>query len=107
MRYLDSAITLVFSLLILISTRDLVKTLYCVLMEKAPNHLTPEIIASKLRCISDIREIKDLHVWSLNLRVTLMTAKIICDDPEKTLKEAKMILDHFAITHSTLEVSKS
>ena len=58
-----------------------------------------------LTAIPGVKEIHDLHVWSLSIGKMSLSCHICTDDPQKTLKKAtKMIQKKYKIDHVTIQV---
>jgi len=49
-----------------------------------------------------VKEIHDLHVWSLSVGKPAMSAHILSSNPSKTLKSATRYCRKYGIYHSTL-----
>ena len=79
-----------------------------VLMEGSPVDIDIEELENDLREIKGVKEIHDLHVWSLSIGKMSLSCHICCDNPQKTLKKAKkMIQKKYKIDHITIQVEES
>jgi hypothetical protein len=81
-----------------------------VLLEGVPQGLALEDINSELLRIPGVKEVHDLHVWSITTGKNTLTAHLVCDsgagEPEQSvLKEAQGVLGkRFGVTHSTIQI---
>ncbi len=53
---------------------------------------------------SGVTDVHCLHVWSLTLGRTVMTAHIKATDPEKALASAHEVCEAMGVAHSTIQV---
>ena len=104
----DAAGSLLISALILVSAARLfIKTLG-VLMEASPSHISTAEVRACLAALSGVKEVHDLHVWSLTSGYELLTAHLAVSDLEgsqATLARAHVVLrERFGIRHATLQI---
>jgi len=56
-----------------------------------------------MRAIHRVKEVHDLHIWSLSVGKPAMSAHIVCkENPEYVLKKATKLCREFGIYHSTI-----
>ena len=105
-RPIDPIITLISAALMLFSSWDLVKESVEILMESAPRRLNPERLEASLRTVPSVREVHDLHVWSVTQeRLALSVHLIATDAPENVIESANGLLEKdFGIRHTTIQV---
>lgn len=104
----DPICTYIFSIIVGITTINILKDCIFVLMEGSPVDIDIEELESDLREIKGVKEIHDLHVWSLSIGKTSLSCHICCDNPQKTLKKAKkMIQKKYKIDHITIQVEEN
>lgn len=102
---IDPIITLVFSLIVIYSAWKLVRETIHVLMEGTPKHLSSKEIEDDLLNLEHVEAIHDLHIWSLTLDQTSLSAHIVSKEPTETLLAAQKLLeDKYDILHSTIQV---
>jgi cobalt-zinc-cadmium efflux system protein len=80
-----------------------------ILMEGTPEGMDPdELRRSLLAALRGVRDVHDVHCWSLTSGQTMLTLHLALDgdvDPDGVLREAKRVLaDRFDITHSALQL---
>ena len=64
-----------------------------------------EEFKDKLNAIHRVREVHDLHIWSLSVGKPAMSAHIVClENPEYVLKKATKLCRKFGIYHSTIQI---
>jgi cobalt-zinc-cadmium efflux system protein len=71
---IDPILSIVVALLILRSTWTLLKQTSDVLMERVPAHLDYAAIGRRLASIPGVRDVHDLHVWSMGAGETALSA---------------------------------
>ena len=104
----DPVCTYIFSIIVGFTTINILKDCIFVLMEGSPVDIDIEELESDLREIKGVKEIHDLHVWSLSIGKTSLSCHICCDNPQKTLKKAKkMIQKKYKIDHITIQVEEN
>ena len=101
----DPICTYIFSIIVGLTTIRILKDCIFVLMEGSPVDIDMEELEKDLKEIKGVKEIHDLHVWSLSMGKISLSCHICCDDPQKTLKKAKkMIAKKYKIDHITIQV---
>jgi cobalt-zinc-cadmium efflux system protein len=108
-RLIDPMITIVLSLLMLWSSWSLVKEAVGILMESSPAHLRLDEIEEALRGLTGVRQVHDLHVWTLSSGQVSLSVHLIADAATiatgDVLHEAAHRLDEgFGIRHTTIQV---
>ncbi|CAD8113490.1 unnamed protein product [Paramecium sonneborni] len=104
-QYADPLCTYLFSILVLFTTFGVAKECLRVLMEGTPTNLIIEEFRDKLNAIHRVKEVHDLHIWSLSVGKPAMSAHIVClENPEYVLKKATKLCRKFGIYHSTIQI---
>ncbi len=104
-RPIDPIITILFAVLMLVSSWSLVKEAIEVLMESTPSHIDPEQIQKELQALPTVREAHDLHIWSVSSGRLALSVHLISDASEALLVAANELLEnHFGIVHTTIQV---
>ena len=101
----DPICTYLFSIIVGFTTINILKDCMVVLMEGSPVDIDIDELENDLKEIKGVKEIHDLHVWSLSIGKISLSCHICCDNPQKTLKKAKkMIQKKYKIDHITIQV---
>ena len=104
----DPICTYIFSVIVGFTTINVLKDCIFVLMEGSPVDIDIEQLEKDLEEIKGVKEIHDLHVWSLSIGKMSLSCHICCDNPQKTLKRAKkMIQKKYKIDHITIQVEEN
>ncbi|MBP3447710.1 MAG: cation transporter [Clostridia bacterium] len=78
------------------------------LLEKAPDNMTPEQIKALLTEIPGVTDVHHIHLWSIDGIQNYATMHIVSDEPSHALKETiRKTLDEHGIFHVTLEMETS
>jgi len=81
-----------------------------ILLEAVPKHLKVEEISEELKNIEGVKDIHDLHLWTITSGIYALSGHLVIKDQmvsrsEEILKEANALLkDKFGITHTTLQL---
>lgn len=102
---IDPVITLIIAIMILFTSGKILKKTIVILMEGAPTGIQYEEVEKKLLSIPGVKEIHDLHVWSLSTKAHALSAHIDAD--RDVLEDAqKLIKESFKIEHITLQIDR-
>ena len=104
----DPICTYIFSIIVGLTTIRILKDCIFVLMEGSPVDIDIEELENDLKKIKGVKEIHDLHVWSLSIGKMSLSCHICCDDSQETLNKAKkMIRKKYKIDHITIQVEEN
>ncbi|CAN0854436.1 Metal tolerance protein B [Linum grandiflorum] len=78
----DLICTLVFSTFVLFTTLPMLTDIYNILMERTPRDINLVKLENDLISIAGVREIHDLHVWSITVGKRVLSCHVIADEPE-------------------------
>jgi len=117
-RIADPICTLIFSVIVVFTTVNLMKDILSVLMESVPAHLDCKEIAIALTNLVDVTQCHDLHVWNLSLGKPALSVHLLvqsstvdedgqiipaCSDA--VLRKAQELLQRqFGIDHATIQI---
>lgn len=106
---LDPIIGLLIALLILLSSWRLIREPVEVLLERAPAGLDVQEVGMAIAAVEGVREVHDLHIWSITSGFPALAAHVIVDaghDMDETREAVEAVLTgEFSITHTTLQVT--
>jgi cobalt-zinc-cadmium efflux system protein len=81
-----------------------------ILLEGAPSHLDIEEIRSSLAALSGVKEVHDLHLWSLTQGSESMSGHLVVEpgrDRDEVLNLGRELLkQRFGLSHVTLQIEK-
>ena len=104
-RMIDLIVTGLFSVLMLISSWDLIKESIAILMESSPSGVDPHEIRQDLQGVSGVLEVHDLHVWSVSSGRLALSVHLISVENEGVLERAHQVLaSKHGIKHTTIQV---
>lgn len=102
---IDPIISILFSLGIIYGSSKIIKQTVSVLMESTPEGIDPNTIEKDLKSIPGVREVHDLHVWSVSAKKVALSAHLIAEDTHAALNEAhRRIEENYKISHMTIQV---
>lgn len=104
----DPVFSVVICVLIVYSSWRLVSEAVNVLLEGTPAHINVAAVEAAMRTISGVRDIHDLHIWTITSNRYAVTAHVIIAESENSyriLRELRELLaSRFDLTHSTLQI---
>ncbi len=80
-----------------------------ILLESTPSDLRTDTVVTAVKRVPGVRDLHDLHIWSLGAQSRAMSAHLLIDDQRVTqaqdiLAEVREILAHeFEIEHTTIQ----
>ena len=107
---IDPLIGIAIAVLILASSVRLVREPLDVLMEAAPPGVDVEAIARAIGSVDGVREVHDLHVWSVTPGFEALAAHVVVAreaDRDRARREVEFVLrDRYGIEHTTLQMEE-
>jgi len=104
----DPLISIAIAVLIVYSSWQLIRDAVNVLLEGTPAHIDISAVIGAMQRVSGIREVHDLHVWTLTSgKYQLSVHLVMCDgDEARTIVHAaqNQLRTQFGISHSTVQV---
>lgn len=102
---IDPIITLIFSIIVIYSAWQLIRDTLRVLMEGTPLDIIPEAVKEDLQKIIHVKEVHDLHIWSLSSQQINLSVHLVSTNLEVSLKEAhKLLKEKYQIHHATIQM---
>lgn len=106
--WLDPAVSLVVSVVILVGTWGLLRDATGFALDAVPPGIDQGKVASFLRNLPGVAEVHDLHIWGMSTTETALTAHLVRPDAaldDDLLHDAcEELHEHFGISHATLQV---
>ncbi len=105
----DPLLSLVIAALIAWSAWRVLAAAVEILLESMPTDLDPGSVVVAVKKVPGVRDLHDLHIWSLGTDTRAMSAHLLVDDQRVTqaqdiLAEVREVLAHdFAIEHTTIQ----
>lgn len=107
-RYIDAIVAVAIGLFILPRTWRLMRHALRILMEVAPPGLDVAAAARDLAAVAGVREVHDLHIWTLTSGMEAATAHVVVEDDadwHTVLDQTRQILaERYAVTHPTIQL---
>lgn len=104
-KYIDPICTLLLTGILLYDAYNHMEGVIMVLMEGSPLEFDVQDLHDSLKQIEGVKDVHDIHVWSLSIGKISMSCHITTDQPQKALVEAREIIKkRYKITHSTIQV---
>lgn len=98
-RWLDPAIAILIALWVLPRGWALLRSAMQVLLEGTPEGIDPDAVERTLRAVPGVRNIHDLHIWSITTGVPLLTAHVAIDSLEQWDATLKALCEAIAQAH--------
>jgi cobalt-zinc-cadmium efflux system protein len=107
-RWLDSVVSLILAVVILLGTWRLLKSSVNLSLDAVPEGVDITKIENYLKSLPSIEEIHDLHIWGMSATETALTVHLIrrdCEDNDEMLRKiTKELHDQFDIEHPTIQI---
>lgn len=107
-RYADAALTLVITLILLVFTWRLTRETLNILLQGAPRDLDLEAVERAIRTVAPVKELHELHVWSLTAGRDVLSVHVVLDAPptgdQVTHDIHERLRETFHIDHVTVQV---
>ncbi len=107
----DPVISILIALLILWSSWGIIKEATNVLLEASPARLEIEAILTDLNGLEGVREVHDLHVWTINSGFIVLSCHLqmesntTLEQVDQTIRKANLMLEQkYQIYNSTLQI---
>ena len=107
--WIDPALSLFVAAIIVVGVLRIVREAADVLLESAPAHARIPLVRERMRALTGVVDVHDLHVWTIGSGSHVLSAHVLLAD--KRISEASTILrelegrlrDEFAIDHVTIQ----
>jgi cobalt-zinc-cadmium efflux system protein len=107
---LDPLISLVLVVVIVKGSWPLCRESLHILLESTPSHLNTSTIVTSLEAIPGVKKVHDLHIWSVEPRIIMLTCHVLVDTetvPNKDLllqPIQSLLSTQFGIHHLTIQL---
>lgn len=107
----DTAVALAIAVFVAVRAIWLGREVVAVLAQHAPRGMDPTTVEADLRALDGVRDVHDLHLWTLTSGMNVATAHLVTQDEfavHGVLDSARDVLrDRHGIAHATLQVEPS
>nr|XP_013047215.2 zinc transporter 8 [Anser cygnoides] len=104
----DPICTFVFSIFVLATTITILKDILIVLMEGAAKGLTYDAIKARILAVEKVESVHNLHLWSLTMNQTILSAHVATadtEDSQKILKDiTQALFEHYSFHSITIQI---
>jgi len=107
---IDPVLSVVIALVITVGAVSLVRDAVHVLLEAVPGHIDLSEVFGALKEVDGVREIHDLHVWTISSHMHALSAHVVVSDEsagradEVLTRPRELLLERFGLDHSTLQI---
>lgn len=106
--WLDPAVSIVISIVIIISTWGLLRDSINLALQAVPAHIDPSKVNAFLEGMDDVKEAHDLHIWAMSTSEVALSAHLLMKGGhpgDAFIKHIAHELEHhFKIAHSTIQI---
>ena len=109
---IDALLSFLIGGIILIGAVNVTREAVHILLENSPRHADADTVATHLQGLDSVKDIHDLHIWSLCSNYSALSAHVVVDEnttlaPDRILEEINAELrTHFGISHTTLQLEQ-
>jgi cobalt-zinc-cadmium efflux system protein len=105
--WLDPAVSIALSVVILISTWGLLRRALDLVLGAVPTGIDPDAVRAFLERLPDVVEVHDLHIWAMSTTETALTAHVVMPgrcEPRFLGDVCRRLHLEFGVGHSTIQV---
>ena len=108
--WVDAAVSVLISIIILVSAFGIFREGFRILLEGVPHDIDISEVVNAIKGLPEIRDVHDIHVWSIASRLRAMSTHVVVDDcyvSEVEVVRRKiegLLLERFGIGHTTIQV---
>ncbi|XP_027089014.1 metal tolerance protein B [Coffea eugenioides] len=106
----DLLCTLVFSIAALGTTLPMLKKVFCILMERAPDEIDIALLENGLKSIEGLHDVHDLHVWAITSGKFVLACHIVIGPGVSQNEMLSKVGDYcersFKIHHVTIQIDR-
>lgn len=106
--YADPIVAVAIAVLVLASSWTLLRDSVAILLEATPRSLDAEAIGRAMIEVEGVREVHDLHVWTITSGFPSLSAHVLVardtDCHAKRRELERVLADRFGLSHTTLQV---
>ena len=109
---IDALLSFLIGGIILIGAVNVTREAVHILLENSPRNADADTVAAHLRALAPVKDVHDLHTWSLCSNYSALSAHVVVDEnttlaPDRILEEINAELKtHFGIHHTTLQLER-
>jgi zinc transporter 2 len=104
---LDPLITIMFSVIVVVTTVPIVKECIITIMEAKPEEFNYEELRNIVSSIQGVKEIKCIHIFCLSTDKLVIQLKVVSDEEDVLSLIREAVLKDFDCFHLNVEVQKS
>jgi cobalt-zinc-cadmium efflux system protein len=108
--WLDPAVSLVVSAIIIYGTWDLVKQALSLALDAVPQSVDANAVRAHLLTLSGVTALHDLHIWGMSTTETALTCHLVMPEgyPEPEFLDAVYVglQQNFGIGHPTIQIER-
>lgn len=109
-QFVDALIAVLIGCIIMWGAVRLVRESVEILMEAVPGHISVEKVIDRIKDVSGVEEVHDIHVWTITSGVHALSAHVVIED-QMVSKSAEIVetinaamSGEFDISHTTLQL---
>ncbi|GAX84120.1 hypothetical protein CEUSTIGMA_g11543.t1 [Chlamydomonas eustigma] len=103
----DPICTFLFAALVLMTTKNVIRDIIDVMMERAPRHVDVSQIKQVLTSIKGVRRLHDLHIWAIKPGVAVMSVHVHAEEGAELLEVTRAVAvaaRQKGLDHSTVQI---
>jgi len=110
--WVDPVISFIIAIFIIFGSARIVNESAYILLEKVPKHISPDRLTKEIENVDGVRDVHDLHVWSICSNMHAMSVHIVIDDYMISQSEGMLrsITDYLknkhGIEHTTIQIER-
>ncbi|MDR5603840.1 cation diffusion facilitator family transporter [Staphylococcus coagulans] len=107
---IDPILSMIIALVILRGGYKIMRNAWLILMESVPEHLDTDEIMETMKCVDQVLDVHEFHLWSITTEHYSLSAHVVLDsrnseDAYQTINELETLLkEKYGLAHTTLQI---
>ena len=108
--WLDPMVSALIGVFILVNAWQILRETLEILLEGTPSDINMEALVQSIRAVPGVRDVHDLHVWSITHSLRSLSAHLLTDDialssgAQLQTEVRTLLRQRYGITHATLQL---
>ncbi|XP_017854971.2 uncharacterized protein LOC108608207 [Drosophila busckii] len=108
--YVDAICTILFGLIVLVTTFRILVDVFKVLMEGSPDYMDYEVVKNTFLSIEGVVHVHNLRIWALSINKVALSAHLAIEqnaDPQLILQQAKTLIhQRYNLFETTIQIEE-
>lgn len=103
----DPICTVIFSILVIFTTVNIMKQAVKVLLNSVPEHVQFDGVLEDLQAVRGVTSVHDLHIWAISSKTVALSVHLLAHDATNVLSAAQKVCKRHGINHTTIQIERA